>query len=399
MNTKHTPPAANRHTLRGAAAHPHAKVKIRGRSIHVRKRTPPGSSPGTLVVDAAAQHPTIRVTTYTADRLSEIDVTSVSKLPSLIDKGAVTWIDVQGLGDLETIQELGKTFGIHALALEDIVNAHQRPKVEIYRDHVFIVTRMPAAEGGATTEQLAMFLGDSYLLTFQEFAGDSLEPVRNRLRTARGGRMRSAKADYLAYALLDTAIDGYFPVLEKYGEDVEDLENDVVGGPEVGLIDRIHAIKRDLLTFRRALWPQREMINALIRDEHPLIEDQTKTYLRDCYDHTIQLVDVLETYREIASGLIDVYLSSLSARMNETMKVLTFIATIFIPLGFIASLYGMNFSPEKSPWNMPELSWYYGYPYALALMAAIALGMVLYFRSRGWIGKGPAHRRDLPDES
>jgi magnesium transporter len=211
--------------------------------------------------------------------------------------------------------------------------------------------------------------------------------------------MRSAKADYLAYALLDTAIDGYFPVLEKYGEDVEDLENDVVGGPEVGLIDRIHAIKRDLLTFRRALWPQREMINALIRDEHPLIEDQTKTYLRDCYDHTIQLVDVLETYREIASGLIDVYLSSLSARMNETMKVLTFIATIFIPLGFIASLYGMNFSPEKSPWNMPELSWYYGYPYALALMAAIALGMVLYFRSRGWIGKGPAHRRDLPDES
>jgi len=390
MNTKHTPPAANRHSSHGAAVHPHAKT--RRRSIHVRKRTPPGSSPGTLVVDEAAQHPTIRITTYTADRLNEIDVSSVAEVPAMIDDTAVTWVDVQGLGDLGTIQQLGKTFGIHGLALEDVINAHQRPKVEKYGDHMFIVTRMPVPGGGAATEQIAMFLGASFLLTFQERAGDDLEPVRNRLRSTPGGRIRSAKADYLAYALLDTVIDGYFPVLEAYGEAVEDLETEVMTAPEVGLTSRIHDIKRDLLALRRALWPQREMINALIRDENPVITDQTKTYLRDCYDHTIQLVDVLETYREIASGLIDIYLSSLSARMNETMKVLTFIATIFIPLGFITSLYGMNFSPEKSPWNMPELDWYYGYPYVLALMATIALGMIFYFRARGWIGKGPAKR-------
>jgi magnesium transporter len=396
MNANHTSPGPVHPSMRHTHARPHAKT--RGRSIHVRKRTPPGASPGTLVADATAQRPTIRVITYTADRLSEVDVSSAAEVPPLIDANAVTWIDVQGLGDVETIQELGKTFGIHSLALEDIVNAHQRPKVETYRDHVFIVTRMPAAGGGSATEQISLFLGASYLLTFQERAGDDFEPVRNRLRNAPGGRIRSAKADYLAYAILDTAIDGYFPVLERYGEEVEDLETEVVAGPEAGLINRIHDVKRDLLAFRRALWPQREMINALIREEHPLIEDQTKTYLRDCYDHTIQLVDVLETYREIASGLIDVYLSSLSHRMNEIMKVLTFIATIFIPLGFVAGLYGMNFSPEKSPWNMPELSWYYGYPYALALMATIALGMVLYFRYRGWIGKGPAKRPTSPDD-
>jgi magnesium transporter len=397
MNTKHATPAANRHSLHGLAAHPH--TKLLRRSIHVRKRTPPGASPGTLVVDEAAQHPTIRITTYTADRLKEVDVSSVAEVASLIDDSAVTWVDVQGLGDLETIQELGKIFGIHGLALEDIINAHQRPKVEAYRDHVFIVTRMPVVGGGSATEQISMFLGASFLLTFQERTGDDFEPVRNRLRSAPGGRIRSAKADYLAYALLDAVIDGYFPVLEAYGERVEDLEIEVVTSPQVGLTSRIHEVKRDLLALRRALWPQREMINALIRDEHPGITDQTRTYLRDCYDHTIQLVDVLETYREISSGLIDVYLSSLSARMNEIMKVLTFIATIFIPLGFIAGLYGMNFSPDISPWNMPELTWYYGYPYALSLMAAVVLGMVLYFRSRGWIGKGPAQTSDSSDGS
>jgi magnesium transporter len=397
MNTKHTTPAANRHTLHVLTAYPHAK-SLR-RSFHVRKRTPPGAAPGTLVVDESAQHPTIRITTYTADNLKEVDVPSVADVPSLIDDTAVTWVDVQGLGDIETIRELGKIFGIHGLALEDIINAHQRPKVENYRDHVFIVTRMPVAGGGSATEQISMFLGASFLLTFQERAGDDFEPVRNRLRSAPGGRIRSANADYLAYALLDTVIDGYFPVLEAYGEAVEDLEIEVMTTPEVGLTSRIHDIKRDLLALRRALWPQREMINALIRDENPVVTDLTKTYLRDCYDHTIQLVDVLETYREIASGLIDIYLSSLSARMNEIMKVLTFIATIFIPLGFIAGLYGMNFSPDISPWNMPELTWYYGYPYALALMAAVVVGMVLYFRSKGWIGKGPPHRPDDPGVS
>ncbi len=380
-------PAAPTATLRSGAGEDRRRPSARARALRIRKRTPPGAAPGTLIVDEQAERPRIRVTTYTADRLGEVEVSSAAALPPPVAADAVVWVDVQGLGDLETIQALGRTFGLHPLALEDVVNVHQRPKVDTYPDHVFIVTRMPACGDGATTEQVSMFLGASYLLTFQERAGDCFEPVRSRLRASPGGRIRSAKADYLAYALLDAAIDGFFPLLERYGEEVETLEDEVVARPGDETIGRIHAVKHDLLALRRAIWPQREMISTLIRDDNPLIAAPTRTFLRDCYDHIIQLVDMLETYREVASGLVELYLSSLSARMNEIMKVLTFIATIFIPLGFVAGLYGMNFDPAASPWNMPELAWYWGYPFALAVMAAIALGMIGYFHARGWIGR------------
>jgi magnesium transporter len=334
----------------------------------------------------------MQVMAYDGTELEERQCNEVAELSGWSGRRAVLWVNVEGLADIELIRRLGEHFGLHRLALEDVVNVHQRPKVEEYGDHIFIVTRMLPAEQeegeGPVTEQISLFLGDGFLLTFQERAGDPFNMVRERLRGHRG-QIRGAKADYLTYALLDAVIDNYFPMLERYGEKLEQLEDAVMEQADHRQTARIHAMKRDLLALRRSIWPQREMINSLVRDSSPLINEQTRIYLRDCYDHTIQLMDLVETYREIASGLVDVHLSSISTRMNEIMKVLTIIATIFIPLGFIASLYGMNFDTRVSPWNMPELEWVFGYPYALGLMAAVAFGLLYYFWRKGWLGGGP----------
>jgi len=350
-----------------------------------RRRAPPGSSPGTLVADPEAQRQVVRVIGYGPADVHEIAAARLEDIASSRGKWPVVWVNVDGLADLDFIRAIGGMFGLHRLALEDVVNVHQRPKVEEYDDHLFVVSRMMAVDDAPHTEQIAMFLGTGYLLTFQEKAGDCFDGIRDRIRRHRG-LIRESGADYLAYALLDAVIDGYFPVLEDYGEELEILEDTVLAAPLREHVGQIHEMKRNFLTLRRAIWPQREMISALSRNASKQVSDQTRVYLRDCYDHTIQLIDILETYREVASGLVDVYLSSVSARMNEIMKVLTIIATIFIPLGFIASVYGMNFKPEVSPWNMPELSWYYGYPIALGLMIAVALGLLYFFRRRGWLG-------------
>ena len=231
-----------------------------------------------------------------------------------------------------------------------------------------------------------MVLGEGWVLTFQERAGDCFEPVRERLRHGKG-RIRQTGADYLAYALLDAAIDGYFPLLETMGEAIETLEDSVVTDPDRRQVEQLHHIKRDLLVLRRAIWPLRELLGALLRDETSVITPATRPYLRDTYDHTVQLMDIVETYREIASGLLDVYLSSQSARLNEVMKVLTIIATIFMPMSFVASLYGMNFDTTH-PFNMPELSWPFGYAFALFIMATIATGLLWWFKRKGWLGDG-----------
>jgi magnesium transporter len=270
--------------------------------------------------------------------------------------------------------------------LEDVVNTHQRAKLEEYDDHLFVVLRVPLEFADFRSEQLTLFLGGDYLLSFQEKPSAILDPVRARLRAGRG-RIRNSGPDYLAYAIIDVCLDAYFPVLERCGERVEALEQAVLEQPDDRVIAGIHAVKRELLAIRRALWPQREMLNGLIRDESPLISERTRVYLRDCYDHVIQLIDLVETYREIASSLVDIYLSSVSSRLNEVMKVLTIIATIFIPLGFIASLYGMNFDRAVSPLNMPELGWYFGYPLVLLIMCATVFGLLYYFRRRGWLGR------------
>jgi len=236
-----------------------------------------------------------------------------------------------------------------------------------------------------TTEQLSIFLGRNYVLTFQEEPGDCFDAVRDRIAKG-GGRIRNCGPDYLAYALIDAFIDDYFPVLERYGEKLEALESEVITRADNQLIAHIHQVKRDLLVLRRAIWPLREAINSLIRDPTPLISDETRIYFRDCHDHAVQLIDLLENYREIASSLVEVYLSSVSNRLNEIMKVLTIFTVVFIPLNFIASIYGMNFNPEKSAWNMPEVNWIYGYPFTLGLMATVALSMLIYFRKKKWIG-------------
>jgi magnesium transporter len=353
----------------------------------IRRRTLPGAAPGTLTADPHGLRPTVQVAAYGPDYLHEQKVEQLEELKAFMGRYQVTWVNVVGLGDIDLIRQLGEMFGLHDLALEDVIHVHQRPKVEEYDDHVFIITRTPINAGETfETKQVALFMGDNFVLSFQESANQCFEPVCNRMRRKRG-RLRNASADYLTYALLDAVLDDYFPMLDKYGETIEELETRLLERFENSLVTRVHQIKRDLLTMRRAIWPQRDMLNILIREDSLLVHDQTRIYLRDCYDHAIQLIDLVETYREIASGLVDLYLSSLSTRMNEVMKVLTIMSTLFIPLGFIAGVYGMNFDPKKSPWNMPELSWYFGYPFALALMGAVALGFIVYFRHKGWLGK------------
>ena len=354
-----------------------------------RKRHPPvGAKPGTLVIHAQAQRPVIRVMKYTPDQLGEHDVARVGELNDLLEENAVCWIDVQGLGDEKILREFADLFSIHPLALEDIVNVPQRPKVERFEKHTLCITRMALVCGETIErEQVSLFLGSNYVLTFQERSGDVFDPVRNRIRQG-GPVLRSAGPSYLAYALLDAVIDGYYPIMEMFGERFESLEDEIVANPRPAILHEIHQAKRDLLALRRAIWPQREAINALIRDENPLISDTVRVYLRDCYDHCVQIMDAIETYRELAGGLMDVYLSSVGNRQNEVMKVLTIMASIFIPLTFMAGIYGMNFE------NMPELRFGWGYPLLLAAMVVVAVGMVVYFKRKGWW----AGQRPGPDE-
>lgn len=358
-----------------------------------QRRTRPGAAPGTLITDPAAPVPRSSLLEYDAGAVDEVADASLERVEHATETGRVRWLNVDGLGDAELLRRIGTRHALHPLALEDVVNAHQRPKVERYDEHVFVILRLPFAgvdasgEGALTTEQVAICLGSEHVVTFQERSGDVFEPVRARLRRLDSG-LRRRDAGYLAYALIDAVVDAYFPVLERYGETLEALETEVLAHPERSHVGRIHDLKRDLLTLRRAVWPMRDALAALVRDDTPLLDEHTRVYLRDCLDHATQLIDVIETYREIASGLVDIHLASVSNRMNEVMKVLTIIATIFIPLTFVAGIYGMNFDPDAGPWSMPELGWRFGYPLALALMAVIALGLLLWFRRLGWLGSG-----------
>ncbi len=337
---------------------------------------------GTITVHHEASPTAVRATSYDAAMLREHEGVAPGDMAGLRNSSDVLWIDVTGLADTATIEAIGAAFGIHRLTLEDIINTHQRPKVESFDHYVFIVMKMLDHSDAGLTEQMAIIIGNDYLITFQEHAGDCFDPTRARLRQS-SSQLRSEGPDRLAHALIDAVIDNFFPLLENYGEVIENLEDQVVSAPEPGHIERLHSIKRDLLEVRRSVWPTRELVNMLIRDEHVLIRENTRVYLRDCYDHTIQLMDIVETYREIASGLLDVYLSSMSARMNEIMKVLTIIATIFIPLSFFAGVWGMNFQ------YMPELSKPWAYPAALAFMTAVAVCLLVFFRLRGWLGERP----------
>ncbi len=351
-----------------------------------RKRHPKvGSRPGTLVINSQSPKPVVRVIRYTPAEVTEDEVTDVEQLRGFREGNGVMWIDVQGFGDEQMIRAIGEIFGLHQLALEDVINVPQRPKTEAFEDHLLWITRMamPAGEGAIQTEQVSLILGRNYLLTFQERHGDVLDPVRARIRQGKGP-IRKSGPDYLAYAIIDAVIDGYYPILESFGEHLEELEDGIVAAPHSGLLQDVHHVKRELLAIRRAIWPQRESVNSLIRDESKFVGDSIRTYLRDVYDHCVQIIDVVETYRELAGGLMDVYLSSIANRQNEVMKVLTIMASIFIPLTFMAGVYGMNFD------NMPELHSKWAYPMLLALMVVVAVGMVIYFWRKGWLGSPPS---------
>ncbi|PMB44464.1 magnesium and cobalt transport protein CorA [Fischerella thermalis CCMEE 5330] len=348
----------------------------------------PGSIPGTIIVDANAPTPKIVLIDYSPIEAISKEVETPEDCIPYLDTESVSWVDVRGLGSEDILQRLGQVFELHPLVLEDIVNVPERPKIEDYQDQLVIIARMvmPKKKShGFHSEQVSFVLGKHYLLTVQEEPKrDCFEAVRSRIFKNKGIICKKGP-DYLAYALMDAIIDGFFPVLEKYGERIEDLEDEVISQPTPKTLKKIYKVKRELLQLRRAIWPQRNLLHTLIQDENEMISHEVRVYLRDCYDHAVQVIDMVETYRELTSGLMDVYLSAVSNRMNEIMKLLTVISAIFIPLTFIAGVYGMNFNTEKSPYNMPELNWYWGYPACLAVMAVIA-GVLLYiFWRKGWL--------------
>jgi magnesium transporter len=347
----------------------------------------PGTLPGTIRVKQNATQSEIELIDYNENEAVRLANQTPEACAAYLDTESVTWVDVSGLGSEDVLQQLGQVFQLHPLVLEDIVNVPQRPKVEDYEDQLLIITQMVTLKekgDGFRLEQVSLLLEKHSLLTVQEEPlKDTFDPVRDRIRYNRGS-IRQRGTDYLAYALWDTIIDGYFLVLENYGERLDALEDEVAFHATKETLTKIYQIRRELLALRRAIWPQRDAINTLIRDECSLISDEVRVYLRDCYDHTVQIIDVIETYRELATGLMDVYLSAVSNRMNEVMKLLTVISTIFIPLTFIAGIYGMNFNTEVSPFNMPELNWYWGYPLCWGIMLAIATILIVFFWRRGW---------------
>lgn len=358
--------------------------------------SPPGELPGTLNIPDDALPTELLLMDYGPDAVHAATIDHPQECAVLGQPKSVTWLDARGLGSAPTLLQIGETFGLHNLMLEDIVNVPHRPKIDFYDDKILIIMQMvqPKPTGsGVGSEQVSFVLGQDFLITFQEEPEwDSFGPVRDRIRRGTG-TIRRQNAAYLAYALLDTIVDSFFPVLEVIGETLEELEEEVVENPTSATIEKIHRMRRGLMKLRRYIWPQRSVINGLIRDSDELISQEVRVYLQDVYDHIVQVVDIIENYREIASSLMDVYLSSINNRMNEVMKLLTVISSIFIPLTFIAGIYGMNFDTEKSPFNMPELEWYWGYAICLGVMAAIALLQIFFFWKRGWFDNFSTTRR------
>ncbi|HEX5726493.1 MAG TPA: magnesium/cobalt transporter CorA, partial [Longimicrobiaceae bacterium] len=294
-------------------------------------------------------------------------------------KWPVLWVNVDGVGHPGTVQALGDIFALHRLGLEDVTDVPQRAKVAAYGDHLLIVARMARLIPELDLEQIGIFVGRDYVLTFQERPGDPLDPVRARIRAGHP-RIRGSGPDYLAYAVIDAIVDHYFPVLESYADRLDALEEEIVGRPSRRSMNRLHHAKRELMSLRRAIWPLRDALAALVREPGELVTQPTLVYLRDCQEHAVQIVDLVETYRDLGSSLTDLYLSSVSHRMNEIMKVLTIFASIFIPLGFVTGIYGMNLVH-------PPVAWYWRWGFAFGVMGVVALGLLAFFWRQGWLGR------------
>jgi magnesium transporter len=347
---------------------------------------PTGTPPGMLSKSPAADSRPLRIhlIDYTNDAIDVRNDVKPSECLAYLRSESRTWIHVEGHPDEKTLKELADSFGIHILALEDVINSGQRPKVETFDDQLFIILSIPRmVEGLVELRQVSFFAGSTFIVSFSESGVSQFEPVIERLRN-QGSRLRRRQIDFLLHALLDMVIDEGFPVLEDFGTQLENLEARILSEASHDTLEQLHTIRRELILLRRALWPQREVVNRLLRDEFGQINEETLVYLRDCYDHTVQILDLLETYRDMTSSMLDIYLSSVSNKTNEVMRVLTVIATIFIPLTFIAGVYGMNFDRSAGRFNMPELAWPFGYLAVWLVMIVIAGVMLAFFRRRKW---------------
>ena len=341
----------------------------------------PGSEPGTLIIEPDAKPSRIILIDYDEDNaIRKVDITPNACAP-YIGTNTVSWMDIQGLGSETVLKQVGEIFNLHPLLLEDVVNVPQRPKLEDYNNQLLVIShmvRLKEDESGFDTEQVSFVLGKRYLLSFQEEElQDCFEIVRDRIRTSQG-RVRKSGADYLTYLLLDTIIDGYFPVVEHYEDRIEALEDVIISNPDRDTMQEIYDVRRELLALRRLIWPMRNVLNLLMRDHHGIVSDEVQIYFRDSYDHVIQILEIIEAYRELAASLMDVYMSTMGNKLNEIMKFLTVISTIFIPLTFIVGVYGMNFE------NMPELKGEWSYFLVWLVMLAVAGGLIFYFWRKGW---------------
>ena len=359
-----------------------AKAKA-ARKPAQRRSKKAGLPPGTLIYTGEKKVASVRITVidYDEQHCDEKQICSVEECFPFKVTPTVTWINIDGLHDVTVIEKLGKAFEFHPLILEDILSTRQRPKFEDYEKDIFVVLKMlrySDEQQIVETEQVSLILGSNFVISFQERVGDVFDSVRDRLRNAKG-RIRKQGPDYLAYSLLDAIVDSYFAILEKVGDKIEILEDELVSDPDEKTLQGIYRLKREMISLRRSVWPLRELINGVQRSESALICESTGVYLRDLYDHTIQIIDTIESFRDVVSGMLDTYLSSISNRMNAVMKVLTIIATLFIPLTFVAGIYGMNFE------NMPELKWRYGYTGVWTVILVTAVLMLVYFRRKKWL--------------
>lgn len=354
------------------------------------QRKPPGQSPGTIMHTGIKKLDEVLMTVhdYNESHYDTIPIKEIKKSAPYLNDSSKTWIQIRGLHDIEKLKQVWNYFELHPLIQEDIVSISQRPKVEPYGDVIFMVMRMITGKSNGSTkefktEQVSMVLGSNYILSFQESDEPIFEPVIRRLEM-QNTRLRLLGIDYLAYALLDNVADHYFTALDQIGETIETIEERIISNPKSVNLQSIHTLRRDLIFFRKSVLSLRDGLNSLLRDNSPLISSEVKIFLRDVYDHVVQVIDSIENQREMVFSLYDMHMSSISNRMNEVMKVLTVISTIFIPLTFVAGIYGMNFNTQTSLWNMPELNWKWGYIASLGVMTTIAIGMLLFFKKKGW---------------
>ncbi len=349
------------------------------------KRSPVGAAPGTLIADPRALPSSLTLTLIAPDTYQVIADASLDDVRRNCDDWPLVWLDCVGLANVELIAEIGTMFGLHPLALEDTVNTSQRPKVDFFDDHAFVVMSMIDDASSQRYEQISLYFGTDFVITFQERRGDPFGPVRKRIEAPTSHRIRKRKADYLAYALIDAIVDSYFPILDTTSDEIDHIEEEMLSGPQKHQVRQMHEMKRGMIVLKRSLWPMRDAVAGLERCDAPFVQTETKVFLNDTLDHCVRLIETGESNREMLSGLIDMHLSLSQARTNDIISFLTVVSAIFIPLTFIAGIWGMNFDPEASPWNMPELLSYYGYPAALGFMMLVAISLVVFFKWKKWL--------------